>query len=44
MKGNGSVYSQVFKFQVVLEALKVEGKGPRFQVASTCGGARVSGA
>jgi len=33
MKSNGTRYSPAFKFQVVLEALKAEGKGGETQVA-----------
>lgn len=33
MKTNGTRYSPAFKFQVVLEALKAEGKGTDAQVA-----------
>jgi len=33
VKKGGTRYSSVFKFQVVLEALKAEGKGTEAQVA-----------
>ena len=37
MKGNGNRYSPAFKFRVVLEALKAEGKGAEAQVARAYG-------
>ena len=37
MKTNGTRYSPAFKFQVVLEALKAEGKGAEAQVARAYG-------
>ena len=37
MKSNGTRYSPAFKFQVVLEALKVKGRGGGGQVARTYG-------
>ena len=33
MKTNGTRYSRAFKFRVVVEALKAEGKGAEAQVA-----------
>ncbi len=37
MKGSGGRYTAAFKFQVVLEALKAEGKGTEAQVARAYG-------
>ena len=37
MKSNGNRYSPAFKFRVVLEALKAEGKGAEAQVAQVYG-------
>ena len=37
MKSNGNRYSPAFKFRVVLEALKAEGKGGEAQVARAYG-------
>ena len=37
MKGNGNGYSPTFKFRVVLEALKAEGKGAEAQIARAYG-------
>ena len=37
MKSNGNRYSPAFKFRVVLEALKAEGKGGEAQVARIWG-------
>ena len=37
MKTSGTRYSPAFKFQVVLEALKAEGKGAEAQVARAYG-------
>lgn len=37
MKSNGTRYSPAFKFQVVLEALRAEGKGGEAQVARAYG-------
>jgi len=37
VKTNGARYSPAFKFQVVLEALKAEGKGTEAQVARADG-------
>jgi len=37
MKSNGNRYSPAFKFQVVLEALKAEGKRAEAQVARAYG-------
>jgi len=37
VKSNGTRYSPAFKFQVVLEALKAEGKGTEAQVARAYG-------
>ena len=37
MKKGGTRYSPAFKFRVVLEALKAEGKGAEAQVAPACG-------
>jgi transposase-like protein len=37
MKSNGTRYSPAFKFQVVLEAIKAEGKGGEAQVARAYG-------
>jgi len=37
VKTNGTRYSAAFKFQVVLEALKPEGKGTKAQVARAYG-------
>ena len=37
MKTNGTRYRPAFKFQVVLEALKAEGKGAEAQVARAYG-------
>ena len=37
MKTNGTRYSPAFKFRVVLETLKAEGKGTEAQVAPACG-------
>lgn len=40
MKKGGTRYSPVFKFQVVSEALKAEGKGPRPKWPGPMGSAR----
>ena len=37
MKSNGNRYSPAFKFRVVLEALKAEGKGAEAQIARAYG-------
>ncbi len=37
MKGNGNRYSPAFKFRVVLEALKAEGKEAEAQIARAYG-------
>jgi len=37
MKSNGNRYSPAFKFRVVLEALKAEGKEAKAQVARAYG-------
>jgi len=38
VKTHGTTYGPAFKFQVMLEALKAEGKGAEAQVAGAMGG------